>query len=93
MWRSDDAGEDNIEPDLEDTIHILNDTDLEKFSLKYPPSWKRIRFVQTCLKAPTGIGQLLICHFYAPLKDLHQKIKYDFRAAGDDLDLIQRDQM
>ena len=50
--------------------------------------------MQTCLKSRIGIGEPIIVKFYAPLKVKHpgDRIEYNYRTLGDDVELIQSDQ-
>ena len=46
--------------------------------------------VQTCLKSKRGLGEPIIVKFYAPMKvsEPDEKIVYDFRSFGEDVELI-----
>ena len=50
--------------------------------------------VQTCLKSKRGLGEPIIVKFYAPLKVKNpgDRIEYNYRTLGDDVELIQSDQ-
>ena len=46
--------------------------------------------VQTCLKSKRGLGEPIIVKFYAPMRvsEPDEKIEYNYRTLGDDVDLI-----
>ena len=56
--------------------------------------WSRIDCVQTNIRAQLGCGTPIIVEFFAPLDERspEKPIKYDFRALGEDEDLIRNNE-
>lgn len=86
----------HLENDRVEDIEILTEAEFsEKFNTSRSSTYfKRMRYVQTCVKARTGVGLPIIIQFYAPLPvqqpgDKTSRIKYDFKAAGDDIQMIK----
>jgi hypothetical protein len=55
--------------------------------------WSKIDCVQTNIRAQLGCGTPMVVQFFAPLDEANpdKAIKYDFRALGEDEDLIRGD--
>jgi hypothetical protein len=55
--------------------------------------WTKIELIQTNIRAIQGCGAPIIVNFYAPIdkRDPMKQIDYDFRALGEDEDLIRGD--
>ena len=78
-------------------IELLTDHAFSKAfddSSKSLQNTKLYQSVQTCLKSRIGIGEPIIVKFYAPLKVKNpgDRIEYNYRTLGDDVELIQSDQ-
>ncbi len=58
FWLNDDPSEENIEEEKVDNLEILTDNDFsEKYnSQRQSKFWKKLRYVQTCVKSKTGVG-------------------------------------
>ena len=94
LWPDEESGEDNIQEDRVEDIEVVCHTDLEKYSYTYIDNWKRVRYIQTCIKTRTGIGKPIVIQYYAPMPTVkqgerHATIKYDFRGCGDDFTMIK----
>jgi hypothetical protein len=52
--------------------------------------WKRIGFIQTCIRAQIGIGRKICLQFHAKInsKRVEKEIEYDFRTFGKDKHLL-----
>ena len=59
-----------------------------------PNYWRNVSHIQTCVKSKKGIGKPIKVIFYAPidLQEPDAEIKYDFRAIGDDVELLMKDE-
>ena len=57
-------------------------------------STKLYESVQTCIKSRRGIGEPIIVKFYAPMDPIDEsnKIEYQYKKLGDDVELIQNDE-
>ena len=57
-------------------------------------STKLFQSVQTCVKSKRGLGEPFIIKFYAPMDVTKpdERIEYNYRSLGDDVELIQTDQ-
>jgi hypothetical protein len=56
--------------------------------------WKTVNNIQTNIKAKIGCGSPITVKFYAHInrEDIDSTIEYDFRALGEDVDLIRNDE-
>ena len=93
--RRDDAMEGDKATNIK--IDLLTDHAFAKAfddSSKSLHNTKHFQSVQTCVKSTRGIGEPFIIKFYAPLNlsDPSEKIEYNYRKLGDDVELIQTDE-
>lgn len=97
LWHNEngtEGSEDNILDDRVSDLEVLCDSDLAKYSDNKSQQWKRIRYIQTCIRSKTGVGKPIIIQFYAPLPvtkpgDKYATIRYDYRSQGDEISMIR----
>jgi hypothetical protein len=88
------AAQQEVDDDEQDEeIEMSTECDLERHKTRDDKHWKRIKFVQTCVKSKYGTGKPIIIQFYAPLphkgeRDKYPVIQYDWRSFQSDPDLI-----
>jgi hypothetical protein len=90
-WEFEDTVEDRVEDDRVEDLEILTENEFsERFSgNKSGKFWKKLRYIQTCVKSKTGVGHPIIIQFYAPDAKPKEQIKYDYRSQGEDITLIK----
>lgn len=79
----------------DETVQVVNDNGFyNSFQRRANDDfWKKINCVQTNIKSKLGCGTPIIIKFFAPIdqEDPEAEINYDFRALGEDIDLIKTD--
>lgn len=77
-------------------LHALNEHDFLRLMNKSQndESWKRVDFIQTCLKTRIGYGRRITINFFAKMNDkkLEHALNYNYKRYGRDLYLLYNDQ-
>lgn len=73
---------------------MVSDSGLYNMVAKGKPGWLTVSHVQVNVKSKIGCGQPIVVEFFAHIdaEDKTRAIEYDFRALGEDQDLIRNNQ-